>query len=213
MSEIPEFFIQELKNQVTEQYKIIIRYRDLRNNAEMGSDLRARYAQEISLRQQNIHEIQTEFLNNVQNTVLSVSQSQAQQIAQAVIHQVRQDLDVIKSDLKVWIKQFNLDVNTSLSKIEANIRFLQSQQREGTLELADLILDIAERQENTDQKIAEVLPEIKEGKDTNVLEAKLKLAVPLLEYLGIAKVELEVESNLSTMGKQVWALFKKKSLS
>lgn len=56
----PAHLIKALKKQVTEQYEIIIRYRQLKNNA-LDKATREKYEEEIQLRQQNIKEIQDKF--------------------------------------------------------------------------------------------------------------------------------------------------------
>ncbi len=201
MAQIPDFFIADLEKQVKEQYKKIIRNRDLRND-EIDEELREKYAKEIALRQKNIKEIQTEFLNQVKIENPNITEAEATKISNAVVEAVRKELETfrldlqtfVKSDLQTALSQLNFNFpSETLKNLEAEIKFLQEENKDGVLALADLILDLADNQENTDKEIAKILPLIKEIKNSDILDAKIKLAVPLFEYLGVAKIEAEVE--------------------
>ncbi|WP_299462872.1 CHAT domain-containing protein [uncultured Microscilla sp.] len=65
MHSFPPSFIEALKTQVQAEYSIIVRYRALKNNAN-DPDMRQSHQAEIDLRQQNIAEIQADFLQQAQ---------------------------------------------------------------------------------------------------------------------------------------------------
>ncbi len=213
MSQIPESFVADLEKQVKEQYKIIIRFRDLRNDTQ-DEDLRAKYAKEIALRQENIKEIQTEFLNQIRIENPNITEIEVTKISNAVVEAVRKELEVFKSDLQTFIKadlktaisQLNFTFSTETqAKLQEQFDFLQTENKEGALALANLILDMADNQENVNKELAKIISLVKEIKGEDALALKLKLALPIAqEYFPDAKIEAEIELKPVLALKQVW---------
>lgn len=64
-NDLPASFVEALKEQVAEQYKVIIRYRALKNDT-IDEETREKQNKEIQLRLRNIKEIQENFLEQVE---------------------------------------------------------------------------------------------------------------------------------------------------
>lgn len=88
---LPESFIAALKEQIKEQYTVILRYRTLKNDAD-SSELRKKHAAEISLRQENIAEIQNDFLNQAQVTT-NLPASDIEQMMHGVVEEFKKELE------------------------------------------------------------------------------------------------------------------------
>jgi hypothetical protein len=88
---LPPEFVQTLKKQVAEQYEEILRYRDLKNNAA-NEVKRQKYQEEIDLRQQNIKEIQQQFLQDAKMLDGTTSESDLQKTIQQVVIQTENEL-------------------------------------------------------------------------------------------------------------------------
>jgi len=89
---IPTSFTEALQQQITDQYKIILRNRALKNDAMEVSE-RERLQKEIDLRLENIEEIKRDFLGQVQNSGSEISGADLQLIVQDIAHQVMVGLE------------------------------------------------------------------------------------------------------------------------
>lgn len=92
MNNLPESFVEALGLQIEEQYAIILRYRELKNNA-IDTAQRQKYNTEINLRQQNIEEIQDDFLHRAQANNQHVSPEHTRQMFAGVVAQIKQELE------------------------------------------------------------------------------------------------------------------------
>lgn len=88
---LPPEFVQALKKQVAEQYEEILRYRDLKNNAA-NETKRQKHQQEINLRQQNVKEIQQQFLQDAKMLDSTTAESELQKSIQQVVTQTENEL-------------------------------------------------------------------------------------------------------------------------
>ena len=87
---LPTFFVQRLRGQVKEQYEIILRYRYLKNNA-IKESRREKFGDEITLRRQNIEEIEQDFLQEAQQHSSNYSPNQLKQlIGETVLETIKQ---------------------------------------------------------------------------------------------------------------------------
>lgn len=91
MNNIPEDFINKLKAQVKDQFDIITRYRDLKNNA-LDTTQKQKYQEEIDNRTQNIVEIQQDFLQDAKMLGSTVSEQILQQSIQQAVAQVEKEI-------------------------------------------------------------------------------------------------------------------------
>lgn len=208
MQQSPQFFIDELKSQITEQYQSILRYRKLRND-EIDNTKRQAHQQEIQRCQSNIKEIETDFLQNVVSE--QVSTQEAQNMLQQTVEAVRQEMGLIRDELTNLIKT---DLQRAIEQVQAKfpqdqiqqlnvaIAMLGIDQMESIKELASIIFDVFYAQKDTDTEIAKIIPMLHELKRSDSIEAKLKIAVPLLKQLGL---DLEIEAKLNPMLKNIWA--------
>ena len=92
MTNLPESFTAALKKQIAEQYSIILRYRSLKNDAS-APEQRKKFGDEISLRQQNIEEIQHDFLNQVQAGNHNLSIADIRQMLADSIDQIKREME------------------------------------------------------------------------------------------------------------------------
>lgn len=186
MNNIPQSFIQDLKKQVEEQYKKIIRNRDLRND-EIDESLREKYAKEIALRQKNIKEIQDDFLNQVKAENSNLEEKEIISISDKVISAVKTELGVFKSEIKEHIdKSHQKLISEIVSQISAeNVEIIQG--------MYDSMTKIEANEANKlIEKVSASLPatlpnqqEIKQQLNSIdvTVSSKLKLAIPIIPML------------------------------
>jgi GTPase SAR1 family protein len=207
---IPAQFVAQLEEQVTRQYEDIIRFRKLKN-LEINQAKRDDYQSEIDRCNVNIEETEEMIYKDTLRKHPQLDQDELRAEIRSLKNAVESRIDFVHADLKAALAQINLSpITTSLATLQEAITTLQEEHFEGVMELANLILDVAEQQEDAKKEIANNALLIKGMKSSDLLEAKVKFAVPLLEHLGLAKVEAEVEFKASEAAKRTWAWLKNK---
>jgi len=188
----PQQFIIQLETQVQEQMKVILRFRDLRNDTE-DKNLREKYQQEIGRRRQNIREIKEELLADFQ--LLSDNPTnEVVQKADAVITKVEQVLDALEAITATLAQQASSQaLPQNLEQVlQALKEEILADNKENTLALADQIIESSLKRDDVDKATQQLIRDIQ---SSNSVEAKIKLAIPLLQALGI-HFELEAKKEL-----------------
>jgi predicted HTH transcriptional regulator len=201
---LPPFFVQKLEEQITEEYEVILRYRKLRSN-ENNTKRRQEYQQEISLRRENIEEIQKDFLQDVLNTPANnLTEMEAIRLIEDTTNSIKQEISFLKENITDLLKRF--DSNLSQPAIEGvheaiNLlkQEIKSDNKENTEALVELILDESYKRDDVDEEIKELIAKIK---SSTSLDAKVKLAPPLLKYLGL-NIEIEGKTSLIPLLKKL----------
>lgn len=188
----PQQFITQLETQVQEQMKVILRFRDLRNDTA-DEELKDKYQQEVDRRRQNIREIREDLLADFQ--LLSDNPSnEVVQKADAVITKVEQVLDALEAITATLTQQASSkalpqDLGQVLQALKEEIL---ADNKENTLALADQIIESSLKRDDVDKATQQLIRDIQ---SSNSVEAKIKLAIPLLQALGI-HFELEAKKEL-----------------
>ena len=92
VNDLPSFFVDALKEQVTEQYQNVLRYRKLKNDITDPIKRKA-HQKEIDRCLQNIQEIQKDFLQQAKQQNNTLSTNHLLHFSQQVVTQVIQELD------------------------------------------------------------------------------------------------------------------------
>ncbi len=89
---LPPFVVEALREQIKEQYEMILRYRELKNRA-LDKKKREKHQKEIDLCQQNIQEIQEGFLQDAKLQDGTLSTDHLLEFSQQMVIQIKQELD------------------------------------------------------------------------------------------------------------------------
>ncbi|MBX2843688.1 MAG: hypothetical protein KTR26_18100, partial [Flammeovirgaceae bacterium] len=178
----PQFFKEKIENQLTEQFEVILRYRELKNDAD-NEQFRNKYQKEIERRKKNIDEIESEFIKKVKKDQPSLPVSEIQREFLKIKELIERKFSIIdyKSNF----------INNSLSKIVKNIdeKTIEdsADEREKAIQLIEVLLKKLEtfdkkKYEEVNQKFSEQL----------TASARLKFTLPLLP--GILQYESDLIS-------------------
>ena len=173
MNKIPDFFVSGIQDQISEQYKEIIRYRFLKNN-EKDTYKRNDYQEEIELRETNISEIETHFLRKIQASEPTLKQSEIIfQINELKKHIYRRFDDLERSNAKLLLNTEQL--LSSIDEYELNIDFKEKQKAEQLLQEIETLINKTSSP-TKEEALSRMNSEISTG-------AKLKVTIPLIPGL------------------------------
>ncbi|GAB4044640.1 COR domain-containing protein [Spirosoma litoris] len=200
METLPDFFTEQLKVQLEEQYKIILRYRQLKNN-EIDKSRRNLYQEEIDLRNTNIVEIENNFLVLVKSKNPSVSEN-------IIMKAINETQELIQREF--GIVNFKIDeLHYSIEEIEESINEkqvdLEGSENKMAIELISVVL---ERLDKLDyKKRLEVQSELSADINTS---SKLKFIIPIIPTILQYETELNISSKQTIKSwKDFWGIFYK----
>ena len=185
-------FIAQLEAQVQEQMKVILRFRDLHNDTA-DEELKDKYQQEVDRRRQNIREIREDLLTDFQ-LMNDTPEANAAQVADNVVAKAEKALDNLEKISAKLAKQAEALPEDLTSILQALKEDMLADNKENTLALADQIITSSHKRDDIDLETQQLIQEIQ---SSGSVEAKIKLAIPLLKAWGI---DFEIEAKKELLG-------------
>ena len=176
---LPAIFLQKIRNLSTKYHRI-------QQGEQMGTLSRADC--ELGYNQVNM---------GLLGIVSEISEEQQQKEC-FIQAEVPQALKIIQPEAS----------SAQLQELTEQVQFLIEQHHGATLELATLILDNSDQQADSQEELKKLRPLIQSILESDSVETKVKLAVPLLKILGIANFELETELKLNNPVKALYQQLK-----
>lgn len=198
-NDIPEFFISSMSSQITDSYKQIIRYRELKNR-EKDPLKRNFYQEEIELLSLNINEIENQFVLSVNRSLPKIDKDEISKKIDELRLGIFEKLDKIQTnnnDVLLNMEQLILSIDDTKISEDKN-ELIKANELLG--EIYQLLSNAAIP--NKDKLLKKINGEVSIG-------AKLKLTIPLIP--GILKYESDLISTSSKEPirdwKSLWNIF------
>lgn len=179
-SEIPQFFITEMRKQFEDEYKKIQRYEKLLSDMR-DANLRMEYQEEIELCDENIGRIEKRYIRKIKRNQPSIPEDEIKKI----IINMKESISERFNRLDTKFEEINFsiqEINQSLDNTENQINPIEKEQLEELLAEVKRLIDKSEFT-NKDKITSDLNGELSTS-------AMLKLTIPIIP--GILKYESEL---------------------